>query len=94
MLVMPARIVHGATLEDVMTKHIAIPVFIGADLADHFVTVCRAAGATDPLFHLHTSKAGNLIARLWLIGTETMWARIDRTIDEYPSPLLSPQNSY
>lgn len=86
----PTRIVHGASLEDVMAQHVAIPVFIDADLADRFDGVYRAAGITDPLFHRHVGKDGSLFGRLWLIGTETMWARFDRTIDEYVPPLPCP----
>lgn len=99
----PARIVHGASLEDVMAQHVAIPVFIDADLADRFEGVYRAAGITDPLFHRHVGQDGSLFGRLWLIGTETMWARIDRTIDEYvvvllllpaPPPLLTHMHTH
>lgn len=89
MLIKPARIVHAATLAGVMAQHVALPIFIPADLADRFDSVYRAAGVTDRLFHLHNSAAGNLIVRLWLIGAETMWARINRSIDEY-LPFLLP----
>lgn len=89
MKIKPARIVHAASLAEVMKQQVAIPVFIGADLADHFDRVYSAVGVTDPLFYRHVHKDGNILVRLWLIGTETMWARIDRTIDEFVPPSLT-----
>lgn len=93
MQIKPVRIVYGADLAAVMAQHIAIPIFIGADLAARFSALHRAAGITAPLFHLHTDADGKLLARLWLIGNETMWARIDRRIDEYALPLPLPRLS-
>lgn len=86
MEIRPARIVHAASLAEVMKQQVAIPVFIGADLADRFDRVYSAVGVTDPLFYRYVHKDSNILVRLWLIGTETMWARIDRTIDEYALP--------
>lgn len=87
MKIPPARIVHAKTLQGVLDQQVAIPVFISRDLEERLDEMYSVAmndtGLDDPLFYCYLDVNNNLMVRLWLIGNQTMWARIDRTIDEY-----------
>lgn len=87
MAIRPARMTYAKNLQGVMDQQLAIPVFIPQELEESFESAyknaMKLAGLNDPLFHSQVDSDGDLIVRLWLIGNQTMWARIDRTIDEY-----------